>query len=105
MEPRPAFEGKDDLQIVDVRWPHEWEAGRIENAVHIPMDELEARFGEIAADRPVLCVCLVGARSELAAQFLRGKGYDAHNLEGGMKAWEREGLPFTGYLAPSQPPQ
>lgn len=105
MEARPAFEKKADLQIIDVRWPHEWEAGRIDGAVHIPMDELEERFEEIALDRPVLCVCLVGARSDVAAQFLREKGYDAHNLQGGMSAWDQEGLPFDGYLAPSQPPQ
>ncbi len=38
---------------------------------------------------------LVGNRSELATMMMQARGYEAHNLVGGMEAWDRQGLPFT----------
>ena len=42
----------------------------------------------------MVAVCRTGNRSELATTMLQARGYDAENLEGGMEAWERAGLPF-----------
>ena len=92
---RGVYERKDDIQIVDVREPYEWEAGRIEGAVHVPLNDLMAGGGEFDKDRPVVAVCRSGNRSELATMMLQARGYEAHNLVGGMEAWERDGLPFA----------
>ena len=94
---RTVYEGREDVQILDVRELYEWNAGRIEGAVHVPLnDVMEGREeGRLDASKPVYVVCRSGNRSELASLMLRARGYDAYNMEGGMQAWETEGLPFT----------
>jgi len=86
-----------EVQVVDVREPYEWEAGRIDGSLHLPLNDLMGGAGdeELQHDRPVVVVCRVGNRSELGAIMLQARGYDAHNLEGGLEAWERDGLPLT----------
>ncbi len=97
--PRVAFERRDEVQFLDVRQGWEWEKGRIQQAVHIPLPSLLAGgTGDLDPDRPVVAYCTVGARSEVAMLLLRAKGFDAHNLEGGAEAWVAEGLPFEGAL-------
>lgn len=66
-------------QIVDVRTPGEFAAGHAPDSLNIPLDQLEARVGELAKDRPVVLCCATGARSGLATQWLRAMGYDATN--------------------------
>ena len=95
MTPAELEARRGEVQIVDVRWPNEWEAGRIEGALHIPQDELDDRLGEIDRSRPVVTVCLSGNRSGAAAEQLRVEGFRADNLDGGMQAWAAEGLPVT----------
>ena len=94
---RGVFERRDEIQIVDVREPNEWDAGRIEGAIHIPLNDLMAGRGQdqIDPDRPVAVVCRSGNRSELASLMLKAKGFDAHNMRDGMEGWDREGLPFS----------
>lgn len=94
-EPRGVWERHGDVQIVDVREQYEWVAGRIEGAVHVPLSDLMAGRADFDRDRPIVAVCRTGNRSELASLMLQARGYEAYNLEGGMEAWEREGLPFT----------
>ena len=80
--------------IVDVREPYELvEDGRVAGAVNIPLGELSARAEEVPRGQPVLILCRSGARSGMAADALRASGYDAYNIEGGILAWERDGLP------------
>ena len=95
MDPTQIADRVDDVQLIDVREPDEWEAGRIEGARHIPLGELGNRLGEIDRGRPVVAVCRSGSRSGKAADALRARGYDAENLDGGMQAWEQAGLPFS----------
>ena len=79
--------------LVDVREPGELVTdGRFPGAVHIPLGELSERAGELEGGRLVLA-CRSGARSAMAAEALRASGFDAYNLEGGILAWERDGLP------------
>jgi rhodanese-related sulfurtransferase len=82
------------VQIVDVRQGYEWEAGRISGATHIPLDALPTRNGEIARDKPVIFQCRSGVRSAMAADVMRASGVEALNLEGGLEAWVRNGLPL-----------
>jgi rhodanese-related sulfurtransferase len=80
--------------LLDVRADDEWAGGRIAGSVHIPMDQLMQRLGEVN-DR-VVCVCAVGARSARVAQFLNTQGREAVNLDGGIYAWANSGHPVEG---------
>ncbi len=91
-------------QLVDVRADHEWEAGRIPGAVHLPLDELATRAGELDKDAPVVLYCRGGNRSSMATAALAEAGYDAAKLSEGIVGWEEEGLqlePEDGYAAES----
>ena len=76
--------------LLDVRTEDEWADGRIAGSVHIPMDQLRQRLGEVR-DR-VVCVCAVGARSARVAQYLNAQGREAVNLDGGLYAWAARGF-------------
>jgi len=94
--PRSTWEHRDGVQIVDCREQYEWDAGRIETAVHIPLNQIMAgATGDLDGERPVVVVCRSGNRSELATMMLQARGFEAYNLEGGMEEWAREGLPFS----------
>jgi rhodanese-related sulfurtransferase len=88
-----------DADLVDVREPYEFEAGHIDGARHVPLPELAAFAQTLAPERTVVFVCRVGGRSAMATDAFRRAGFDAYNLGGGMLAWERSGLPFTGSVA------
>jgi len=80
----------DSAQVVDVREPHEWEAGRIDGALHVELNELGANAAKIDTDRPVIFYCLSGSRSAMAAQAFRSVGIDAYSMAGGMVRWQDE---------------
>lgn len=77
--------------VVDVREPHEREAGFIAGSAFVPLGEVAARAAEIPRERPVIFYCRVGSRSLMAAEAFRGAGYDAFSMAGGIEAWEAEG--------------
>ena len=94
----------ESAQIVDVRADHEWEAGRVRGAVHVPLAELSERVGELDRDRPVVVYCRGGGRCEMAAEALAEAGFDAAPMAGGLPAWVEAGLavePEGGYVAES----
>ncbi|HSK50334.1 MAG TPA: rhodanese-like domain-containing protein [Solirubrobacterales bacterium] len=92
-------------QLLDVRTEHEWEAGRIPGATHLPLPELAERAGEVDRERPVVIYCRGGNRSTMAAAALGDAGYDAAKLSEGIVGWEEAGLPLDpdgkGYVADS----
>jgi rhodanese-related sulfurtransferase len=91
-----CWEHRDEVQILDVREGWEWDAGHIEGSTHIPLNELLAgRMENLDQSRPVVAVCKTGNRSEVAALMLRARGYQAHNMEGGVEDWQGEGLPLV----------
>jgi rhodanese-related sulfurtransferase len=81
-------------QVVDVREGQEREAGRIADTLHIELDSLAAEADALDRERPVVFYCRSGSRSALAAQAFAAAGFDAHNLDGGLKAWVKDGLPI-----------
>lgn len=94
----------EGAQVIDVRTDHEWEAGRIAGATHLPLAELSERAGEIDKERPVLLYCRGGNRSTMAATALADAGYDAAKLSEGIVGWAEAGLPLDpddGYVAES----
>jgi rhodanese-related sulfurtransferase len=90
--------------IVDVREPEEFASERIEGAVLIPMSQFVARHAELPRDRPLLMQCHSGSRSASATMYLLQRGWtDVRNLDGGIAAWMRDGLPVrTGPPRPGE---
>lgn len=58
--------------------------------LHIPMNELPARVGELPRVGAIVCACHSGGRSASVTRFLRKQGFDAVNLDGGILAWARQ---------------
>jgi rhodanese-related sulfurtransferase len=84
----------DEVQLVDVREPHEWEAGRIAGARHIELERLASAAETLDRDRPVLFYCRLGARSGMAANAFRRAGFDAYSMDGGLTEWDRRTYPL-----------
>ena len=88
---------KGNVQLVDVRTPHEWSTGRIAGARHIDWfsDDFKTEIGKLDKDAPVRLYCGVGGRSEEAREMLREMGFkDVKDLDGGMGAWKQAGAPI-----------
>lgn len=95
---------EDGAQLVDVRADHEWGAGRIAGAKHLPLAELAQRTEELDPERPVVLYCRGGTRSTMATDALAEAGFDAAKLSEGIVGWEDAGLPLEpegGYVAES----
>lgn len=92
MESKQLVSARDRVVLVDVREDHEWSAGHIEGALHIPLGRLAEQLGGLPTDRPVVTVCRSGPRSERGARTLKEAGYDADFLAGGVAAWEAAGF-------------
>lgn len=77
------------LMLLDVRTAGEFSGGHIKGAVHIPVQELVRRSGELKkhADREIVCYCQSGSRSLMAAARLKKLGFRSSHLEGGIAEW------------------
>lgn len=81
----------DAITLVDVREPYEWEAGHIDQALHIPLPQLPRGIDSMPRDNEVVMICRSGGRSARAQQFLIGEGFTrVKNLIGGMQRWARD---------------
>jgi rhodanese-related sulfurtransferase len=90
------------VQVIDVRAPHEHAAGHIAGTRLIELQDLPTQAASIDRGSPVILYCRSGGRSLMATQALSEAGFDAHNMVGGMLAWEAAGLemaPDDGYVA------
>jgi rhodanese-related sulfurtransferase len=74
--------------LLDVRTPEEFRSHRIPGVLLIPVDELNRRYQELDPDRPTVCVCEHGVRSEAVAAFLAHMDFaDVSTMRGGMSRW------------------
>jgi glyoxylase-like metal-dependent hydrolase (beta-lactamase superfamily II)/rhodanese-related sulfurtransferase len=80
--------------LLDVRTPIEFESERIEGAVNVPLDALDARLDEFPEDADLVIVCRTGVRATIAAESLARAGRRARVLDGGVLAWRRARLPL-----------
>ena len=96
MDARSAYDARDDFHLLDVRELEEWELGHVEGSIHVPLQELETSIEKFPRDKPLLCVCMVGVRSQYAANALASAGFETENLDGGLASWQALGLPLVG---------
>jgi rhodanese-related sulfurtransferase len=85
---------RGEIELIDVREPEEWDAGRIAGSRHVQLTELSAQADSLPRDRPIVFVCRSGSRSAMATQAFSGAGFDAHNMSGGLLEWKAGGLPL-----------
>jgi len=80
----------DDLFLLDVREPYEYQIAQIGGTL-IPQNDVPQRLAEIPRDREIVVQCRSGARSQRIAEFLKQSGYTrVVNLAGGILAWSDE---------------
>jgi adenylyltransferase/sulfurtransferase len=86
------IKNQSDVQIIDVREPHEYEISRISNTKLIPLSEVVKRANEIDANRTAFIHCKAGGRSAKAIEALKANGFAGKliNLKGGITAWSND---------------
>ncbi len=90
IDPRELHEKLNQVVLVDVRQPEEYQGdlGHIPNSILIALDELPEKFEQLPRDRSIVFVCRSGVRSARAAAFALEMGItDVYNLKGGMILW------------------
>ncbi len=89
------MQSEQNAVIIDVRENDEWNAGHIDNAIHIPLNDIQNHLKELAKyqNQPVITQCRSGARSARAADILAKSGFsNVLNMEGGLNAWQKANL-------------
>ena len=86
-ELKRRLDAGEDLLVIDVRDPHEYQIANIGGQL-IPLNDLPSRAGELDPNREIVVHCKMGGRGAKAADFLRQSGFrNVHNLAGGITAW------------------
>jgi hydroxyacylglutathione hydrolase len=95
-------ERRAELQVLDVRESHEWDAGHIPGSVHAPYHDVAAVPEGIDPARPVAVICSSGQRAAVAASLLlsRGARHVIHVAGGGVGTWQQRGWAVTQAEAP-----
>lgn len=83
------YNGDDRPVLLDVRMQQELDqSGYIPGSVHIPMEEIEGRLGELDPSKPIIVYCASGMRSMDTGAFLLERGFKSvSNLNGGLNGW------------------
>ena len=91
-ELKKKMDDGEDIELIDVREPDEYEFARIEGAKHIPLGQILQRMDEIDNSKLIIMQCKSGGRSERAILALQQAGFEGNmsNLVGGIKAWSNE---------------
>jgi adenylyltransferase/sulfurtransferase len=82
----------DNLQIIDVREPNEYETARLEGSKLIPLGQITSHMDEIDTTRETVVHCKLGGRSAKAIEALTHAGFTGRllNLKGGITAWSND---------------
>jgi rhodanese-related sulfurtransferase len=85
---------RGEVEVIDVREPHEWLTGHIPGARHVPLAKFRQNPSAHLSHEHVVFVCAAGVRSQLAAQLAKSTGSltRALNLTGGTRAWAKDGF-------------
>jgi rhodanese-related sulfurtransferase len=85
-----------DVEVIDVREPHEWRSGHLPGARHIPLGQLRQGAKSVLTRDGVIFVCAAGVRSQTAARLAEAVGLThVYNLAGGTRSWQSAGLPLV----------
>jgi adenylyltransferase/sulfurtransferase len=88
VELKKRLDAGDDVFILDVREPNEYQICRIPGSVLIPLGELPRRYAELPDDKDIVAQCKMGGRSAKAMEFLQSVGFKrVKNLKGGILDW------------------
>jgi adenylyltransferase/sulfurtransferase len=86
-ELKQRLDAGDDLFVLDVREPHEYQICNLGGHL-IPLKDLPQRVGELDPAKEIVVHCKMGGRSAKAVDFLKQQGFtNVHNLVGGITAW------------------
>jgi len=89
-----------DVDVIDVREPHEWSGGHLCGARLVPLAQLRGNPRAAIQRDGVIFVCAAGVRSDTAARLAASLGFArVYNLTGGTRAWVRAGLPLVNELS------
>lgn len=81
----------EDLEVIDVREPYEWQIARLPNARLIPLAQVPSAIPTLDPTRRIVVLCHHGMRSAMAADQLRAAGFGrVSNLAGGIERWSVE---------------
>ncbi len=99
------LEGRDRLQVLDVRERDEWDEGHIPGSVNTPYHDLDSLPEGIDAERPVAVLCASGQRAAVGASLAKRHGAVEvlHVVDGGVPRWERSGWPIEQGEPPAAP--
>jgi hydroxyacylglutathione hydrolase len=89
--------GTENAIVVDVRNRDEWEAGHVAGATWLHVDEVAPRIDELGTEAKLLFICMVGARSGLAAEHANSMGVEEerlYNIDVGTPGWQSAGFPI-----------
>lgn len=91
-ELKSRMDAGDDIQLIDVRQPDEYDFAKIEGAKLIPLGDIVKRMDELDESRETVIHCKMGGRSAKAIEVLQRAGYkgELKNLKGGITAWSND---------------
>ena len=84
--------------VVDVRESDEWQAGHVQGAIHIPVDQVLGRVDELPTDKDLLFICAAGVRSALACEMAAAMGRPPeriYNIEEVTPTWIERNYPTS----------
>jgi len=88
VELKRRMDAGDDVLVLDVREPNEYQINRVEGSTLIPLGELPRRYQELDPERDMVVMCKMGGRSAKAVDYLRSVGFKKiKNLRGGILEW------------------
>ena len=83
----PALRERNDAVLLDTRTAFEYMRGHADGFIHIPLDDLRERLGELDKTKKIYVMCQSGLRSYLATRILMQNGFDAYNFAGGFRLY------------------
>lgn len=87
----------ENLQVIDVRSPSEWDEGHVPGATHLFLPELREKAVRLAKRKPVAVYCDSGYRASIGTSILKQEGFQSvSNVPGSWQAWKKAGFPIAG---------
>jgi sulfur dioxygenase len=89
-----ALHSEGRATLIDLRSADDSQPARIPGARVIPLEDLACELVTLDRERPVVFVSATGRKARGAMKALRAAGMAASAVEGGIRAWVRDGLPI-----------